>query len=139
MRSSFIRFLIVGVINTFVGMSMMFLLLHEGGMSYWPSTVTGHLIGACTSYLLNRSFTFKNRESMSKTVFPFMFVVSSCYIFSYYFGIHFAEWLFMSISRLPVTYREDAAILFGTILYTITNYAGQKAIVFSRKNEPVKT
>lgn len=36
--SSFIRFLAVGVVNTMIGLTIMFLLMHAVGMSYWLST-----------------------------------------------------------------------------------------------------
>ncbi|MDP4103968.1 MAG: GtrA family protein [Bacillota bacterium] len=47
MNHSFVRFLLVGVVNTIVGLSSMYLFLHGFSFSYWVSTFLGYVIGAC--------------------------------------------------------------------------------------------
>ena len=66
--SSFIRFLIVGVINTLVGTAVMFGLynlagLHTWGqLGYWLSTIGNYTVGSVVSFFLNKHYTVKNKE-----------------------------------------------------------------------------
>ena len=67
--SSFIRFLIVGVINTLVGTAVMFGLynlagLHRWGqMGYWLSTIGNYTVGSVVSFFLNKHFTFRKGDT----------------------------------------------------------------------------
>ena len=57
-----IKFLLVGVINTIVGTSIMFLLYNVGHMNYWVSSAANYIVGSIVSYFLNKYFTFQNKE-----------------------------------------------------------------------------
>ena len=48
-----IKFLLVGVINTIVGTSIMFLLYNIGHMNYWVSSAANYIVGSIVSYFLN--------------------------------------------------------------------------------------
>lgn len=133
MNNSFFRFLLVGVINTFVGLSFMYLFLHLFSFSYWVSTFAGNIIGASVSYFLNRVFTFKSNADMRKSIIRFVAVILVCYFISYYLGEKMAHYLFSQIPFLLKWHASDAAILFGTGVYTITNYLGQRIFVFQKK------
>src|SRR5213080_3970448 len=100
MNHSFIRFLLVGVINTVVGLSAMYLFLHGFSWSYWASTFIGNIIGACVSYFLNRTFTFKSSAAVGKSMFRFTIVILVCYFISYYLGEKIALYLFSQLSFL---------------------------------------
>src|SRR6478752_1743962 len=56
MKGSFVRFLVVGLVNTGVGLSIMYVLLHIFH-HYWAATFVGNAAGAVVSYVLNRIFT----------------------------------------------------------------------------------
>lgn len=133
MEKTFIRFIIVGVINTIVGLSIMFILFHIFQISYWLATFIGNLVGAFVSYLLNRSFTFQNKQSMKKTIFPFFLVLFICYLISYTVGKEFAYIIFYN-ENLPFVTVDDLAILIGSCFYTILNYFGQKQFVFRQSS-----
>jgi putative flippase GtrA len=131
MNHSFFRFLLVGLINTFIGLSVMYALLHGAHLSYWMSTFGGNIAGACVSYVLNKSFTFRSTQSVQHTIYRFFAVISLCYFLAYFIGIRSAFWIMEQVADLPLTYVEDVAILFGTAFYTILNYFGQRQFVFS--------
>jgi putative flippase GtrA len=133
MNHSFVRFLLVGVVNTIVGLSSMYLFLHGFSFSYWVSTFLGNVIGACVSYVLNRSFTFKSNAAVGTSMLRFAIVILICYFISYYLGEKIALFLFSKISFLGTKYAQDAAVLFGTGIYTITNYLGQRLFVFKQR------
>ncbi|MDP4085516.1 MAG: GtrA family protein [Bacillota bacterium] len=133
MNNSFFRFLVVGVINTIVGLSSMYLFLHLFSFSYWISTFLGNIIGACVSYFLNRTFTFKSDAAMGKSMIRFAAVILACYFISYYLGEKIAYFIFAHLSFLSEKYAQDGAVLFGTGFYTILNYLGQRLFVFQKK------
>jgi putative flippase GtrA len=133
MNHSFVRFLLVGVVNTIVGLSSMYLFLHGFSFSYWVSTFLGNVIGACVSYVLNRSFTFKSNAAVGTSMLRFAIVILICYFISYYLGEKIALFLFAKISFLGTKYAADGAVLFGTGIYTITNYLGQRLFVFKQR------
>jgi putative flippase GtrA len=133
MSNSFFRFLLVGIINTIVGLSFMYIFLHLFSFSYWISTFFGNIIGAFVSYFLNRTFTFKSNDTYGKSMFRFAVVIIVCYFISYYLGEKVSYLFFSQIPLISDKYAQDAAILFGTGIYTITNYLGQRLFVFQRK------
>jgi putative flippase GtrA len=133
--NSFFRFLLVGVINTIIGLSIMLIFLNLFGLTYWLATFVGNCIGAGVSYILNRSFTFNSNISGSKGIPRFFFVILSCYVFSYSFGDIVAENIHRSNQVLSFISDDELAVLVGTVTYTFTNYLGQKTIVFRSVTE----
>ncbi|MBP0726479.1 GtrA family protein [Bacillus sp. RG28] len=130
MKYSFIRFLMVGIINTIVGLSIMYALLHLVGFSYWISTFIGNTFGATVSYFLNRMFTFRSRNAHLSSVLRFVLVIGLCYFLSYFIGIRVVKCGLAFIQINSNKTIQDLSILVGTGLYTILNYFGQKVFVF---------
>ena len=128
--NSLVRFLLVGVVNTCIGLVLMFFFLNVAGLSYWTSTFTGNAMGACVSFLLNRTFTFKSNISLQKGLPRFFVIIFICYFLAYFCSEKLLELL--SQSYLLSTFMEkNASILLGSTLYTIANYLGQKYFVFN--------
>jgi putative flippase GtrA len=129
----FLKFLIVGVLNTFVGIGLMLLLKNGLDWPFWYATFTGNAIGAAVSYLLNRTFTFKSKVPFRIGGPRFILVVLACYFLSF------------SVSRMitgamdSLTFgqfyldSDNIAILLGSILYTVTNFIGQRSFVFKAR------
>jgi len=130
--NSFFRFLLVGVFNTIIGLSIMLILLNLFGWSYWLATFVGNCMGAGVSYILNRSFTFSSNINGSRGIPRFFFVILSCYIVSYSFGeiVAAVATIHLSSQTLKFISQDELAVLVGTVVYTLTNYLGQKTIVF---------
>ncbi|WP_319638019.1 GtrA family protein [Cytobacillus luteolus] len=121
----------VGVVNTLIGLSSIFIMMHLLGINYWGSTFTGNTLGAIFSYFLNRSFTFQSKASISTSSVQFVIVIVSCYMFSYYTGDLIARHIHQAIELITLD-KRDLAVFIGTGIYTITNYVGQKLIVFRK-------
>ncbi|WP_223701221.1 GtrA family protein [Sutcliffiella deserti] len=136
LNNSFIRFLLVGIINTVVGLSSMYLLLNVFHLNYWISTFVGNSIGAIVSYLLNRSFTFKSSAGHFTSFPRFIFVILICYFLSYRAGLFLTHATLTGLGYGGNQHlEENIAILIGTGLYTILNYLGQKYFVFHSNNK----
>jgi putative flippase GtrA len=134
LTGSFARFLLVGVFNTLVGLSSIFVLFNLLHWNYWLSTFTGNTIGAIVSFTLNRTFTFRSEVSVQNSWWKFIAVILVCYGISYSLS-----WLLTStVSPLFPDWRADwlhnAAILAGSGFYTIGNYLGHKYFTFRSKH-----
>jgi putative flippase GtrA len=131
--NSFFRFILVGIINTLVGLSTILTFLHVLDLPYYISTFAGNSIGALVSYLLNRCYTFHSTKSIQKSGPLFIVVVAVSYFSAYSIGDRFGS----EIGHVHLSFiflnSENIAVLIGTGLYTIINYFGQKYFVFMEK------
>jgi putative flippase GtrA len=128
--NSFTKFLIVGVLNTAIGLSTMFLFFNVIGTSYWFSTFIGNGIGAIASFLLNRKFTFNSNVDMIKGAPKFLAVILTCYFLSYSISDLMARTIYRNIGVSLMMGQGELAILLGSVIYTLSNYIGQKYVVF---------
>lgn len=124
---TFLKFLIVGVINTLVGTAVMFgcyNLLHFG---YWVSSAANYVVGSIVSYFLNKYFTFQVKERSIRFVVRFIINITICYMLAY--GI--AKPLVARIlSSMPANIQENGAMLVGMCLFVALNYIGQRFFAF---------
>ncbi len=125
-----IKFLLVGVINTIVGTSIMFLLYNVGHMNYWVSSAANYIVGSIVSYFLNKYFTFQNKEKSVKQIVRFVVNISVCYLLAY--GI--ARPLIRAIfSFAEKTVQDNVAMFAGMCLFVGFNYLGQRFLVFKEE------
>ena len=134
MNKTFIRFIAVGIANTIVGLSLIYLLLHLFGLSYWISTFIGNSLGACISYILNRNFTFKNQGSVKKSIPMFIIVILTCYFIAFNLGAKIIDYILNLQDFISLNFKNDLAVLISSGLYTVLNYFGQKLLVFKNEN-----
>lgn len=130
--ATFIRFIIVGVINTIVGMSVMFLCYNAIGLNYWGSSAANYVVGSICSYILNKKFTFRSREKGSSVIIRFVINIGICYLISYGVARPLIRYLMQPYS---VKVQDNAAMLLGTVAFTLMNYFGQKLFVFRKDSE----
>lgn len=124
--NTLIRYILIGVLNTIIGISVILLLLEVFNLSYWSSTFIGNSVGAGASYFLNRNFTFKSNVENKKGMLLFTIVLLVSYFIAYPIGYHF---LFESIFQSNLIGKE-LSVLLSACLYTLINYLGQKYITF---------
>ena len=131
LRSSFLRFLLVGVGNTLLSLILMFLL---EGLGYWPSTAVAYAAGATLSFFLNRTFTFHSEEEFWRSVGKFVVNVAVCYVIAYALAQPLVNWLLES-TALSTVWQERIAKVVGMGLYTLLNYLGQRFFAFRRQKK----
>ena len=125
-----LRFLIVGVINTLVGMAIMFGLYNLAGCSYWVSSAANYILTSILSFFLNKYFTFKNKEQSAAQVLRFVINIAVCYLVAY--GI--AKPLCLKLmANASVSLRDNVSMLVGMVLFTGLNYLGQRLFAFREK------
>ena len=123
------KFLLVGVGNTLLSMLLMFLL---EGLGYWPSTAIAYVAGAVMSFFLNRSFTFRSEESLSRSAVKFAINAAACYVLAYALAKPIAGWL-LGRTGMSRRWQERLTKLGGMCLYTALNYFGQRFFAFRKK------
>jgi len=135
--SSFVRFLIVGVLNTLVGTAVMFGLynlagLHKWGqIGYWLSTIGNYTVGSVVSFFLNKHFTFKNKEKGKGVVIRFVVNIAVCMTLAYGIAQKCVE-LALAGTALSAQLQGNISMLAGMVLFVLLNYFGQRFFAFRK-------
>ena len=126
-----LKFILVGVVNTLVGMAIMFGLYNLAHCSYWVSSAANYILTSILSYFLNKYFMFQNRERSVGQVVRFVVNIAVCYGLAY--GI--AKPLCLQLlANASTTVRDNVSMLVGMCLFTGLNYLGQRLFAFRTKS-----
>ncbi len=127
---TFLKFILVGVVNTLFGTAIMFGFYNLLHLSYWISSAANYFFASILSYFLNKHFTFKNTEKGKGTLIRFALEISVCYLIAYGAAKPLARLVLSGASK---TVRENVAMLVGMGLFVILNYIGQRFFAFADK------
>lgn len=127
---TFIKFIIVGVINTLVGTAVMFIAYNVFHLSYWISSAANYVIGSICSYFLNKYFTFQNKDKSPMVIVKFIINITLCYLIAYGGAKRFILWM---LSDFSVQIQDNVAMVCGMGLFVILNYFGQRFFAFKEK------
>ncbi len=131
--ATFLRFLMVGAVNTLFGSGVMFLLynllVHPYRWGYWVSSAANYVLGSILSYILNKRFTFKSTERGIGPILRFTVNIAACYLVAYGLAKPVVR-LILSGSGQRV--QENAAMLAGMALFVLLNYLGQRFFAFRK-------
>ena len=125
--AAFLRFILVGLVNTLVGTAVMFGLYNLAHCGYWFSSAMNYIVGSVVSYFLNKSFTFRKSGNDPKTMLRCALNITVCYLLAYRAARPLARW---ALSGANETLRDNAAMLLGMCLFVALNYLGQRLLVF---------
>lgn len=127
---TFLRFVLVGIINTLFGTAIMFVFYNVFGLSYWLSSASNYFFGSILSYLLNKYYTFRYKKRDWKVVGRFALNIAACYLIAY--GI--AKPLIAALmSSFAVNVQENVAMVCGMGLFVVLNYLGQRFFAFKEE------
>lgn len=129
---TFVKFVIVGVINTIVGSAIMFGLYNLLNVSYSLSTAANVVLTSILSYFLNKNFTFQNKSKSAKAVMLFVLNIALCYFLGY--GIAKPA-VGLVLGGLEPKIVDNISMFVGMCFFTLANYFGQKFIVFTKKKQ----
>ena len=76
----FAKFLTVGVLNTVLGYFVIFSSMYLLGFSPELSNLLGYGVGLCSSYFLNRKYTFESVRVSREEILKFIFVFLIAYV-----------------------------------------------------------
>ena len=143
LNSSFLRFLVVGVINTAVGTAVMFGLYNLAGrhawgkVGYWLSTIGNYTVGSVVSFFLNKHFTFKNKEKGKAVVIRFVVNIAVCMTLAYGIAQKAVE-AALADTLLSQQMQGNVSMLVGMVLFVLLNYFGQRFFAFRNRGETEK-
>ena len=135
--AKFWKFLLVGVINTLVGMGIMYglyngFLYRFGAVGYWISSAANYVFASILSYFLNKHFTFQNKEKGAGVVLRFALNIAVCYAIAYGAAKPLARLIFRGLGE---TWQNNLAMLFGSGFFVLLNYLGQRLFAFREKKK----
>jgi putative flippase GtrA len=116
-----LRFLAVGVLNTGVGLSVIYLGMYVLGLGDAAANVAGYAIGIALSFVLNKYWTFSSAGRGAAQFVRFIIVTGCAY------GINLAVVLVLIHLFHANRYLAQAC---GIAPYTIVGYLGSRYFVF---------
>lgn len=142
----FIKYCLVGLINTLVGISAAFISLNICLWSYATSTGIAYILGNITSFYLNKKFTFRNRGKSGIQFLKFFMTMLPAYVVSYWLGYEIAHFSFRfggnilnflnAFTAIPQDRLVDnLAVILSMAIYLFVGYSINKFIVFKRNRD----
>lgn len=119
--SQFSRFLLVGLVNTFLGYAVIFGCMYLGKLSPELSNIVGYTVGLFISYFLNRYFTFRCAQSCGLQFVRFALVFLVAYFANFATLVVFVR--FFAIN-------SGFSQIIAGIMYVVTAYLLNKNYVF---------
>ncbi|NOT12151.1 MAG: glycosyltransferase [Methylococcaceae bacterium] len=119
-----IRFILVGVVNTLVGLGTIYAAMYFFSFGIKSANLVGYLVGIIVSFTLNKKWTFKNRDGVGTSLVRFLVVTGVAYVAN-------LETVILSVSYLNIS--PYLAQFLGVFPYTIIGYLGCKFFAFPNK------
>lgn len=127
---TFLKFIIVGIINTLFGMAIMFYCYNVLDLGHWFSSAMNYLFGGILSYFLNKKYTFEVKETSQKAIIRFAINLTVCYLIAYGVAKPLALYLFQGAGE---KLQGNIALVIGMGLYVLLNYVGQRFWAFKQE------
>jgi putative flippase GtrA len=125
----FLKFLLVGLINTIIGSGLMFVMYNVFGLGYWVSSAANYIIGSVLSFFLNKYWTFSVKKWSLCMVISFILSIATSYFLAYKIA---RTALYFLLMDYPQKMRDNASLFAGMCLFTGLNYVGQRFIAFKK-------
>ncbi|MEQ7052738.1 GtrA family protein [Paenibacillaceae sp. P-4] len=128
----FSRYAVVGVINTCIGLGLIYALMHLAGWDHFASTFVGNTIGVLCSYVLNRRFTFQYEGAQLSSFIRFLVISLLCYAAAYVL-LHpaFSALVTGLLGSLPQSWQQSLIVLCEAGAYTVTSFVLHRLITFA--------
>lgn len=116
-----IRFLLVGVLNTGIGLSCIFTAMWLFELDYRLANIIGYFIGCSIGFVLNRLWTFRHQGSWWGSLIAWLAVVAASY------SLNFLVIIALHYGLMVNAY---AAQLGGIVTYTVATFVGCRYVAF---------
>ncbi len=118
------RFILVGVLNTVITITIFLFLTNFVKLDYRLSNSIGYIIGVINSFIWNKKWTFKTKNSLKSEFLKFIVVFIISYFINFLIVIYFKEHL---------RFNKNISQMIGIIFYTLSFFIGSKIFVFKKK------
>lgn len=119
MLLQFVKYNLVGVVNTLVGFTIIFLLMYMG-FSATLSNMLGYAMGTVVSYILNSKYTFVSSSSKQAVMVKFFMALALAYALN-----------FMVLQVLLTSVNPYLAQFGAAVVYTLSSFVMMKIYVFN--------
>jgi len=130
---SMYRFLIIGSINTVLGIALMFIFYNAFHFGYWGSTALSYVIGSVFSYVMNKNYTFSYKKKDKMSILRFVIVQVAAYSIAYLVARPLVIFIFGTFDNslgLEMRHIEQLAMLVGMGFFVVLGYLGQRFFAF---------
>jgi len=127
-HSQLLRFLLVGLVNTAVGLSSIWALIGLAGWTDLPANATGYAVGLVCSFVLNRRWTFAYKGAWWPALWRFIVV---------FFIAYAANLLIFFTLRDGLGMDRYLAHAVATVPYTLVFFAGSSLFAFRASTSSV--
>jgi putative flippase GtrA len=120
------RFLVAGCTAVGTDTVVYFVLLYAAHWTHNPAKVTSFLAGALAAFVINKTWTFESRRKSVGEVILFLILYTA------------TMFLNMGVNHAVLTWIWDqkvVAFVAATGASTVSNFAGQKWVVFRRTSD----
>lgn len=124
--NQFIRFILVGIVNSGLGYGIIFACMYLAGLSPELSNAIGYMIALVASYFFHRSYTFRSTQQQRAEFIYFVVVFLIAYC------INLAA-LIVLVRTLAVN--AGVSQIISGCVYALASYLLNKHYVFVNKNE----
>ena len=122
-----IRFLLVGVLNSVVGLGAIYAGKYFLSLGDVPANAIGYLVGLLNSFFWNRHWTFSHSGNTASTTARFILVFAVAYVANLMLMLNLISWFHLN------GYLAQA---FAVVPYTVIFYLGSRYFVFVRRVVP---
>lgn len=126
--ATFVRFLAVGVVNTVVGLGIIYFCKWALGAGDVIANVAGYSVGLLVSFTLNRSWTFRDDGAISSAFARFMMV----------FFVAYAVNLASVLALIRFGVNDYLAQALGVVPYTLLSFLAGRYFVFRSPPEKAR-
>lgn len=120
----FVRYIITGVLNTLITF-LAFTSLRHFNVDLDVSNLLSYLAGICNSFLCNKFWVFRSKESRTIRECALFFLGAGC--------CWLVQWGIFRLLLLLLP--ETISYLTGMCSYTLSNYVFNRRITFKQKNK----
>jgi putative flippase GtrA len=120
LQLSWVRFGLVGVLNTITGLSIIYLLKWAFSVPDFPANLGGYGVGLIVSYILNSRWTFASKRPVASSLPRFAIVILVSYVINYA----------IVALALKSNVNSYVAQAMGVLPYSLSTYFGSRFFVF---------
>jgi len=119
--ASTVRYLVVGLLNTFAGLMVIYFAMYVLGLGIVAANGLGYAVGVFVGFVLNQRWTFAHRGPAVPAFVKFLIVLGAAYILNLSTVLFFSEVL---------RWNSYVAQTLGIVPYTVVGYLGSRFFAF---------
>ena len=127
-------FLLIGLGNTVLSLTIQLALYSYVKLGYWPSSALAFCIASVSSFYFNRRFSFHSQGSVAGDAARFALNIALCYLIAYKVAQPLTAFAVAGLGwPLLLRWEGELSLLVGNGLFTCLNYFGQRFFAFARR------